>query len=61
MLDIAFLSDFLTSSGVMSNEVFDESADMFGIASAGAPIACFILEGDASSVSLKKSSIGLSS
>ena len=54
LLAIAFLSDLLTSSGVMSNDVFDMCADMLRVAAAGAPIASFILEGDASSWSLRE-------
>ena len=61
LVDIAFLSDFLTSSGVMFSVVFKESADMFRSTSAGAPIAYFALEVDASSDPLEKSPIGLSS
>ena len=48
LVDIAFLSDFLTSSGVMFSVEFMESTDIFRSTSAGAPIAHFALEADAS-------------
>ena len=63
MLDNALRIERLTSSGVMFKEVFRESKfkDWEGITSAGAPIASSMLDGEHPRVSLKKSSIGLTS
>jgi hypothetical protein len=49
LVDIAFLSDFLASSGVMFSEEFMESTDTFRSTSAGAPIAHLSFDADASS------------